>query len=232
MNKELIKEYVELFDFIIEDGKEIKKEYDNEEIRIGTSYITGGHQATEYYYYDPVTAEVSQGAVFLGNGSNYRYKNIGDIEILVLRNSENDFIRISRVIQPYDEDMAYSDQYEKAKFNQNLSEEEYQVIREQKMNDYELYQDNDGYILECINCDRKYLSIPQLEYNNRLVEDGKVCFLNKSETELICSKCTENMTIEEFLQNENDKNNPAVNKYKRYLLNYVRLEKSDKIFVN
>ncbi|MFW6009217.1 MAG: hypothetical protein ACOCP8_08150 [archaeon] len=51
----------------------------------------------------------------------------------------------------------------------------------------------------------------------------------QEETELICSECTPNQTIKEFLDNVEDENKKE--QYKNYLIDYIGLEYDYNLFV-
>lgn len=216
--KKLIKEYVKEFDDEIEEGKKLKEKYNNEDIRISTNYINN-YQFVEYYYYNPVTEKVTECASFLSNGSNFSYRNIGDIELVVITDIEdNKSIQINRIINTFDEDMAYSDDFEKKKFE----DVEYDEILEKEQIRDEYYCDAD-YIVSCINCGKEYL------VSQEGVENGEYTELNEDETKIICSECTENQSINDFLKTIED--NDEREKYEEYLLNYIGLDGDNDLFL-
>ena len=218
--KKLIKKYVKGFEDIIDNAKDIKKEYNNEEIRIGVNYLSGNHNSIAYYYYNPVDDKVYSGAELLGNSSNYSYKNIGDIEIIVYNNRDNKYIQINRIIEWFDEDMSYSDEYEEEKFKNRKND--YSKIQEKIVNRNDKFADTGTIISKCIECGSQYI------VTQEKVEGGLITPLNDDKTEVICN-CIGDISVEEFLNKIKD--NRTKEKYEYYLLDYCGLNAEEDLFL-
>ena len=215
--KKLIKEFLESESNIINKAKEIKEEY-SENIRICTEG-KGNCNGVDYYYYNPITHKVTKGTGFVSqNSSTYSYKDIGSIEISITRNpgyEDYSYIRIERIIKLEDEDMSYADEYEEKKF---IFDEDYSII--------ELIDNRSSYpatmIVSCINCQKDYI------VNENDVEFGVYMALNEQKTEIICSECTDQQSVETFLNHIENENKHE--QYEYYLINYIGLAYDDDLF--
>ncbi|MFW6009018.1 MAG: hypothetical protein ACOCP8_07120, partial [archaeon] len=171
MKKSIIKKFVKQHDDVVEKAKKIKEDFDNEKIRIRTDYIQNTQGSNEHFFYNPLSDKVSDGIVMMSNGMKFHLKNIGDIEIIIeYQNYDDyDFISINRIVRFWDETAEYDDMYE-CKFKQNHSENEYALFREKRD---KLIDRRFAYIVECIECGEKELSIKETEYNREIVENGE-----------------------------------------------------------
>lgn len=213
--KKLIKNYIEnKEEWIIESAKEYKEEHPDTEIRIATGNYNGNNEGKYYYYYNPTTEDITEGAGFpSGNSSNYSYRNIGDIEISITYSpgyEDYDYIQIERIIRPEDEDMAYTDDWEKPKFPKVNHEDKF------KLKDYRSEYPG-ATITTCINCGEQYI------VSQEDVEDGLYTELAdpqyNSESKCICSKCTDNMTVEKFLDTIEDEEKRE--DYHEYMIDWI-----------
>src|SRR5690554_3527960 len=223
--KKLVKRFMELKgQEVIEQAKKIKKDYPDNNIRIGASGGQGAYTNQTLYYYNPVTDEIAEGPCFVRqNNTTYSYNSLGDIEIcdtVQPGNVNYDSLKIQRIIRPEDENKEYADDFEEAKFaNYN------------DMDHYRLEAIRAKYpgatITTCINCGKQYV------VNQEDVEAGKYTELidvqYNAESECICSDCTNNMTVKEFLNTIDDEETKE--KYREYMIDYVGMGENWDLFL-
>ncbi|MFW6282182.1 MAG: hypothetical protein ACOC1O_05260 [bacterium] len=218
--KKIIKDFMKNEgEYLVDTAKEFKEEYVNTEIRIGVHSHNENNNGQSYYYYNPVTGEVTEGAGFVsGNSGNYSYREIGDIEIRIISNpayEDYDSIKTTRIIRPEDEDMPYANDYDEQQF-EDFDTEGYNNLTKNR-SEYPR-----SIIAECINCKKEYI------VRQEDIEDGLFTELDNELTTIVCSKCTPRKSIEEFL--DTIENEDKKEKYKNYLIGYIGLDEKDDLF--
>jgi len=184
-----------------------KKGFDQDYIRIGVHASSIPNKREDIYFISP-GGSIYEGPSFHSQGdSHYSLRNIGDIQIRIIRDCEMISIKIDRIIQPADEDMTYANDYETELFP-NLTD------RKNLIDENERY----GNIVECRECYEEFLM------SQEAVENGEYTPLNDPETIVICSSCAGDHTIGEYLESLSEENKEAIGDY---LLNFCRLEKED-----
>jgi len=206
----IINDYVS--DELLEQASEVEQDFrskgfDRDYIRIGI-HATGQPNKREDVFFVSPGGTIDNGPVFHSQGdSHYRNQNVGDIQISIIYGYEFTTIRVDRIIQPADEDMTYSDDFQEALF----PELTYEDRKEQ-------YLPEPATLAECTECGNLHLM------SQEKVENGEYTPLNEQETEIICSGCAGDHTVGEYLDSLGGRDKE---KAEGYLLDICQLEKDD-----